>query len=197
MASSPPHNFSWVDQGKLAGLALPRMASEYQYLLDHGIKHLVCLCERKPPNYDTCPDLKLHHIKITDFTPPSPSQIERFLGIVEEANTQGEVSVSAFYCGECFPRLSWLAFHREDVFFSSPGRGGSLHARPRQNRDHVGLLPGEDPADFRRGRYRKDSPNEKRLDRDSGPGESRGPVLPTHKVTSDFMPLSDHTFGNY
>ncbi|CAG13218.1 unnamed protein product, partial [Tetraodon nigroviridis] len=90
MASSPPHNFSWVDQGKLAGLALPRMASEYQYLLDHGIKHLVCLCERKPPNYDTCPDLKLHHIKITDFTPPSPSQIERFLGIVEEANAQGE-----------------------------------------------------------------------------------------------------------
>ena len=91
MASFPPHNFSWVEQGKVAGLALPRMTSEYQYLLDNGIKHLVCLCERKPPYYDTCPDLKLHHIKIVDFTPPSQSQIERFLSIVEEANSHGEV----------------------------------------------------------------------------------------------------------
>lgn len=91
MASTSPQNFSWVEPGKLAGLALPRMTSEYQYLLDKGIKHLVCLCERKPPYFDTCPDLKLHHIKIEDFTPPSPSQIERFLSVVEEANSKGEV----------------------------------------------------------------------------------------------------------
>ncbi|XP_056152269.1 dual specificity protein phosphatase 23-like [Lampris incognitus] len=90
MASAPPHNFSWVDPGKLAGLALPRMAAHYKYLLDNNIKHLVCLCERKPPYHDTCPDLTLHHIKIADFTPPSPHQIERFLGIVEEANSKDE-----------------------------------------------------------------------------------------------------------
>ncbi|XP_042357060.1 dual specificity protein phosphatase 23b isoform X1 [Plectropomus leopardus] len=90
MAFNAPHNFSWVEPNKLAGLALPRMTAEYQYLLDNGIKHLVCLCERKPPNHDTCPKLKLHHIKIPDFTAPSPSQIERFLSIVEEANSKGE-----------------------------------------------------------------------------------------------------------
>ncbi|KAM7376239.1 hypothetical protein PAMP_005982 [Pampus punctatissimus] len=90
MASSPPHNFSWVERGKVAGLALPRMTCEYQYLLDNGIKHLVCLCERKPPYYDTCPELQLHHIKIADFTSPSSSQIDRFLSIVEEANSKGE-----------------------------------------------------------------------------------------------------------
>lgn len=90
MASTPPHNFSWVEPGKVAGLALPRMTSEYQYLLDNGVKHLVCLCERKPPYYDSCPELQLHHIKIADFTPPSPSQIDRFLSIVEEANSKGE-----------------------------------------------------------------------------------------------------------
>ena len=92
MASTSPRNFSWVEPGKLAGLALPRMTSEYQYLLDNGIQHLVCLCERKPPYWDTCPELKLHHINIVDFTPPSPSQIERFLSIVEEANSKGEVT---------------------------------------------------------------------------------------------------------
>ncbi|XP_061699476.1 dual specificity protein phosphatase 23b [Syngnathoides biaculeatus] len=90
MASSPPNNFSWVVPGKVAGLALPRMTAEYQYLLDHGVQHLVCLCERKPPHYDTCPKLRLHHIKIADFTPPSPPQIDKFLAIVEEANTKGE-----------------------------------------------------------------------------------------------------------
>lgn len=94
MASSAPHNFSWVEPGKLAGLALPRMTCEYQYLLDNGIKHLVCLCERKPPYHDTCPELELHHIKITDFTPPSPSQIDRFLSLVEEANSKGEVRLT-------------------------------------------------------------------------------------------------------
>ncbi|XP_023141283.1 dual specificity protein phosphatase 23b [Amphiprion ocellaris] len=90
MASFAPNNFSWVEPGKLAGLALPRMTCEYQYLLDNSIKHLVCLCERKPPYYDSCPDLQLHHIKIADFTAPSPSQIDRFLSIVEEANSKGE-----------------------------------------------------------------------------------------------------------
>lgn len=93
MASSAPPNFSWVEKGKVAGLALPRMTSQYQFLLDNGIKHLVCLCERKPPNYDTCPQLNLHHIKIVDFTPPSASQIEMFLNIVEEANSKGEVRI--------------------------------------------------------------------------------------------------------
>lgn len=91
MASAPPHNFSWVEPGKVAGLAMPRMPCEYRYLLDNGIKHLVCLCERKPPNHDTCPELQLHHIKIADFTPPSPNQIDRFLSVVEEANSKGEV----------------------------------------------------------------------------------------------------------
>lgn len=90
MSSLAPNNFSWVERGKLAGLAMPRMTSDYQYLLDNGIKHLVCLCERKPPYHDTCPDLQLHHIKIQDFTPPTHSQIDTFLSLVEEANSKGE-----------------------------------------------------------------------------------------------------------
>lgn len=131
MASSPPHNFSWVEQGKLAGLALPRMTAEYQYLLDNGIKHLVCLCERKPPNYDTCPGLKLHHIKIVDFAPPSPSQIDRFLGIVEEANSRGEVSFpSRAVTSFILFSLSFLAFLEGDIgvrMCFSPLQGVAVH----------------------------------------------------------------------
>lgn len=90
MSSLAPHNFSWVDKDKVAGLALPRFPAEYQFLLDNGVKHLVSLTERRPPHHDSCPDLIQHHLKITDFTPPSPAQIDKFLSIVEEANAKGE-----------------------------------------------------------------------------------------------------------
>uniref|UniRef100_A0A8B9H2T0 Dual specificity protein phosphatase 23 n=1 Tax=Astyanax mexicanus TaxID=7994 RepID=A0A8B9H2T0_ASTMX len=90
MASEAPHNFSWVEPHKLAGLAMPRMPGHYQYLVNNGIKHLVTLSERKPPYHDTCPELTLHHIRIHDFCAPTFDQIKRFLTIVEEANTKGE-----------------------------------------------------------------------------------------------------------
>ncbi|KAJ8355891.1 hypothetical protein SKAU_G00186850 [Synaphobranchus kaupii] len=90
MASTPPPNFSWIEPNKLAGLALPTITTHYKYLLDSGIQHLVCLCETKPPRYDTCPGLTLHHIAIEDFCPPSLDQIKRFLAIVEDSNSKNE-----------------------------------------------------------------------------------------------------------
>ncbi|XP_052009387.1 dual specificity protein phosphatase 23-like [Xyrauchen texanus] len=74
MATAHPPNFSLMDLGEVAGLAMPRMTFHCQYLLNNDIKHLVTLSECKPPYYDTCPDLTLHHI----------------LSIVEEANEEGQ-----------------------------------------------------------------------------------------------------------
>lgn len=93
MAATPPPNFSWVDPHKLAGLGMPRMTAHYQFLLNNGIKHLITLSERKPPYHDTCPGLTLHHIRIHDFCAPTFDQIKRFLSIVEEANSKGEVKI--------------------------------------------------------------------------------------------------------
>ncbi|KAI7800156.1 Dual specificity protein phosphatase 23 [Triplophysa rosa] len=89
VTNSPP-NFSWVESQKLAALAMPSKTGHYKFMLENGIKHLVCLCESKPPNHDSCPGLTLHHISIVDFTPPTVTQIRRFLNIVEEANAKGE-----------------------------------------------------------------------------------------------------------
>uniref|UniRef100_A0A8C0J2C1 Swiss Army Knife protein DSP-PTPase phosphatase domain-containing protein n=1 Tax=Chelonoidis abingdonii TaxID=106734 RepID=A0A8C0J2C1_CHEAB len=75
MASAVPPNFSWVVPGKLAGLAMPRQPSHYQYMHEHGIRHLVSLTERSPPNHDTSPSLE---------------QIKHFLQIVEDASNKGE-----------------------------------------------------------------------------------------------------------
>ncbi|KAK3516686.1 hypothetical protein QTP70_022189 [Hemibagrus guttatus] len=91
--SGTPTNFSWVEVKKVAGLAWPSSPVHYRFLLDNGIKHLVCLCESKPPAYESCPDLKLHHIPMVDFTPPSLSQIQRFISITEHANTGQAVAV--------------------------------------------------------------------------------------------------------
>ncbi|CAL1576196.1 unnamed protein product [Knipowitschia caucasica] len=84
-----PQNFSWVEPGRLAGLALPRLPEEYRFLVENNILELVSLTERLPPQIHSCPQLQLHHICILDFTPPSPEQIHRFLGIVKDANARG------------------------------------------------------------------------------------------------------------
>ena len=91
MGVQPP-NFSWVLPSRLAGLALPRLPAHYQFLLDQGVRHLVSLTERGPPHSDSCPCLTLHRLRIPDFCPPGPEQIDRFVKIVDEANARGEVS---------------------------------------------------------------------------------------------------------
>ncbi|XP_026572122.1 dual specificity protein phosphatase 23 [Pseudonaja textilis] len=91
MASALPPNFSWVVSGLLAGLAMPRLPAHYQYMHDHGIRHLVSLTERSPPYHDSCPGIQVHRLRIADFCSPSTEQIQRFLQIVEDANAKGEV----------------------------------------------------------------------------------------------------------
>ncbi|ETE56691.1 Dual specificity protein phosphatase 23, partial [Ophiophagus hannah] len=58
MASALPPNFSWVVSGLLAGLAMPHLPAHYQYMHDHGIRHLVSLTERSPPYHDSCPGIQ-------------------------------------------------------------------------------------------------------------------------------------------
>ncbi|XP_072774491.1 dual specificity protein phosphatase 23 [Taeniopygia guttata] len=90
MDACKPPNFSWVVEGRLAGLAMPREPGHYRYLRDLGVRHLVSLSERAPPHHGCCPQIRLHRFPVADFTPPSPEQIRSFLSIVEEANGRGE-----------------------------------------------------------------------------------------------------------
>ncbi|XP_041579411.1 dual specificity protein phosphatase 23 isoform X1 [Vulpes lagopus] len=94
MGAQPP-NFSWVLPGRLAGLALPRLPAHYRFLREQGVRHLVSLTERGPPHSDSCPGLTLHRLRIPDFCPPAPEQIDRFVRIVDEASARGENPVVA------------------------------------------------------------------------------------------------------
>ncbi|XP_062488590.1 dual specificity protein phosphatase 23 [Pezoporus occidentalis] len=90
MGSKEPPNFSWVSVGRLAGLAMPREPAHYEFLLRQGVRHLVSLTERDPPHHGTCPGIRLHRLRVPDFTPPTPAQIRTFLRLVEVANARGE-----------------------------------------------------------------------------------------------------------
>ncbi|XP_068946930.1 dual specificity protein phosphatase 23-like [Petaurus breviceps papuanus] len=89
MGSEPP-NFSWVLPGRLAGMALPRLPAHYQFLWAQGVRHLVSLTEQGPPHSGTCPGLTVHRLRIPDFCPPAPEQIDLFVSLVDEANARGE-----------------------------------------------------------------------------------------------------------
>ncbi|NXU79875.1 DUS23 phosphatase, partial [Oreotrochilus melanogaster] len=58
----------------------------YRFLLAQGVRHLVSLTERPPPHHGCCPGVQLHRLRVPDFTPPTPEQIQTFLQLVEEAN---------------------------------------------------------------------------------------------------------------
>nr|XP_060614264.1 dual specificity protein phosphatase 23 [Anolis sagrei ordinatus]XP_060614266.1 dual specificity protein phosphatase 23 [Anolis sagrei ordinatus] len=106
MESAVPPNFSWVEPSRLAGLAMPRLPAHYQYMYDNGIRHLISLTERSPPYHDTCPGIQVHRLRIADFHPPSPEQIQRFLQIVEDASAKGEAA--AVHCMLGFGRTGTM-----------------------------------------------------------------------------------------
>ncbi|XP_033927104.1 dual specificity protein phosphatase 23 isoform X2 [Melopsittacus undulatus] len=90
MATEEPPNFSWVSMGRLAALAMPRAPAHYEFLVHQGVRHLVSLTERDPPHHGTCTGIRLHRIRVPDFTAPTPAQIRSFLRLVDVANARGE-----------------------------------------------------------------------------------------------------------
>lgn len=134
MGVQPP-NFSWVLPGRLAGLALPRLPAHYQFLLEVGVRHLVSLTERGPPHGDSCPGLTLHRLRIPDFCPPAPNQIDRFVQIVDEANARGEVSGVDGRDGEA------LAAGAAPAPAQSPGRLGRRAGGSGEVRRSTRTLP--------------------------------------------------------
>ncbi|XP_031565985.1 dual specificity protein phosphatase 23-like [Actinia tenebrosa] len=92
-SSLPPRNFSWLEEGKLAGLAYPSSKSDIQYLMSQGIQHLITLTESplsSTIDIDGFVNLKFSHIPVVDLTPPTLDQIKEFLKIVEQTNSKGE-----------------------------------------------------------------------------------------------------------
>lgn len=76
------NNFSWVIDDEIAGMARPygRDESLWPWLADKGIALVVSLTTAPPDaNVLAAQGIDLLHIPVSDFSPPAPEDIERFL----------------------------------------------------------------------------------------------------------------------
>lgn len=79
--------------GFLAGLARPSSRVELEYLIGHGIKHIVSLTESPLSSTINTEglDLTYSHIPINDLTAPTIEQVKEFLSVVEKHHKSNEV----------------------------------------------------------------------------------------------------------
>lgn len=94
-------NFSFVIEGKLAGMARPGRSKPLQedliFLKGQGIGAIVSVTER-PLDEEIVRsfDLRYLHLPVLDYCAPSPCQIEEFLAFLEAVEGDGAVAVHCF-----------------------------------------------------------------------------------------------------
>ena len=94
-------NFSWVIDGELARHGAPQTPDDLEFLKDMGIKALVRMAEEDkahvtPDEVEAAGFIDCHE-PVPDFTPPTPSQIDRMIGFIKQCVSEGKpVAVS---CG--------------------------------------------------------------------------------------------------
>ncbi len=79
-----PHGFSYLVDGKLAGMAYPGQGAQADatlaYLSEHGITRMVSLTEEAPvPEKVAAAGIEQIHLPVQDFTAPSIAQLETFV----------------------------------------------------------------------------------------------------------------------
>jgi atypical dual specificity phosphatase len=81
-----PPGFSWVDQPRLAALAMPGSADDLTWLRRNGIDVLVSLSEDPPPRRWINDAGLMHvHVPVPDFTAPTNDQLDGILEAVDRA----------------------------------------------------------------------------------------------------------------
>ena len=99
-----PRNFSWLIQGKIAGLGRPggfafvpsrggdaRLENDLTFLTGRGVRVLVSLTE-EPLAEEVVRRFPIDclHIPIVDMTPPTMDQVRWFIDFVEQAELAGK-----------------------------------------------------------------------------------------------------------
>ena len=80
-------NFSWVIEGKLAGMARPD-PSDGERLRRMGVTALVSLT-RRPPFFDPPEGVSILHLPVPDMTAPSPEQLLQAVRFLDTALDAG------------------------------------------------------------------------------------------------------------
>ncbi len=94
-----PRNFSWIEEGVLAGMARPfGSPNEFQELREQGVRAIVSLTE-SPLNRAVIEEFgfEYKHLPVADFTPPTLEQIRQFVAFVQRMRRAGKPV--AAHCG--------------------------------------------------------------------------------------------------
>jgi len=86
-----PKNFSWLEEGKIAGLGFPDEPSDIRFLLRSGIRYLVTLTREMKPCVQEFPEMNHVYICVDDYCTFSLEQVEEFIQVCERALHGGQV----------------------------------------------------------------------------------------------------------
>lgn len=94
----PPPGFTWVDQPRLAAMAMPGSVDDLTWLRRHGIDVLVSLTEDPVPRqWVNDAGLLAVSVPVPDMEAPTDRQLDHVLETIQKANTSG-MGV-AVHCG--------------------------------------------------------------------------------------------------
>ncbi|MCK6461652.1 MAG: dual specificity protein phosphatase family protein, partial [Planctomycetes bacterium] len=84
-----PLNFSWIVEGRVAGMARPR-PGDLAWLREQGVTAVLSLTERKPE----LAGFDVHHIPVVDMTSPTLDQLRDAVGFIRRVVDGGGAVVT-------------------------------------------------------------------------------------------------------
>lgn len=90
-----PHNFSWVEAGKMAGMACPKSQTNIEWLKAENIGLIVTLTKEslEQMGFRAPEGIEFLHLQVPDYGVPNKEQVDQFINRVNGVISQGKAVV--------------------------------------------------------------------------------------------------------